>query len=285
MGLVALFWACYSLSNYIYGTTNNAVNNGLSWGMPDLFPESNTLSINGVFYQYTPVKNKADDMLVHVQNKNIDGSGYIFRETDDWSGRTGGIPINKVIGVANVPQELWGDGSIEIEGTGTVADASVVYSYKYDNSCATPLSSPSCPGYADAILKTLPTQTVEVYDALEDANVKDVLDDKTVLADKEKDEEQEEVEEDNDRLEKALSAVDNNVLLANAVAQAQMMDALALAINIESYYIKDLEGGTYEDTQTLTSEQMPDNKRGARVGLAQQVKHNQMVDMQYGIGE
>jgi len=253
--------------------------------MPDLFPESNSLSINGVFYQYTPVKNKADDMLVHVQNKKVDGSGYIFRETDDWSGRTGGIPINKVIGVANVPQELWGDGSIEIEGTGTVADASVVYSYKYDNSCATPLSSPSCPGYADAILKTLPTQTVEVYDALEDANVKDVLDDKTVLADKEKDEEQEEVEEDNDRLEKALSAVDNNVLLANAVAQAQMMDALALAINIESYYIKDLEGGTYEDTQTLTSEQMPDNKRGARVGLAQQVKHNQMVDMQYGIGE
>ena len=283
--MVALFWACYSLSNYIYGTTNNAANSGLSWGMPDLFPESNSLSINGVFYQYTPVKNKADDMLVHVQNKNIDGSGYIFRETDDWSGRTGGIPINKVIGVANVPQELWGDGSIEIEGTGTVADASVVYSYKYDNSCATPLSSPSCPGYADAILKTLPTQTVEVYDALEDANVKDVLDDKTVLADKEKDEEQEEVEEDNDRLEKALSAVDNNVLIANAVAQAQMMDALALAINIESYYIKDLEGGTYEDTQTLTSEQMPDNKRGARVGLAQQVKHNQMVDMQYGIGE
>ena len=285
MGLVALFWACYSLSNYIYGTTNNAVNNGLSWGMPDLFPESNSLSINGVFYQYTPVKNKADDMLVHVQNKKANGSGYVFRETDDWSGRTGGIPINKVIGVANVPQELWGDGSIEIEGTGTVADASVVYSYKYDNSCATPLSSPSCPGYADAILKTLPTQTVDVYDALEDANVKDVLDDKTVLADKEKDEEQEEVEEDNDRLEKALSAVDNNVLLANAVAQAQMMDALALAINIESYYIKDLEGGTYEDTQTLTSEQMPDNKKGARVGLAQQVKHNQMVDMQYGIGE
>ena len=283
--MVALFWACYSLSNYIYGTTNNAVNNGLSWGMPDLFPESNSLSINGVFYQYTPVKNKADDMLVHVQNKKVDGSGYIFRETDDWSGRTGGIPINKVIGVANVPQELWGDGSIEIEGTGTVADASVVYSYKYDNTCATPLSAPSCPGYAAAILKTLPTQTTEVYNALEDTNVKDVLDDKTELAENEKESEEEEADEDNDRLEKALSAVDNNVLLANAVAQAQMMDALALAINIDSYYLKDLEGGVYEETQTLSSEQMPDNKKGARVGLAQQVKHNQMVDMQYKTGE
>jgi hypothetical protein len=253
--------------------------------MPDLFPESNSLSINGVFYQYTPVKNKADDMLVHVQNKKVDGSGYIFRETDDWSGRTGGIPINKVIGVANVPQELWGDGSIEIEGTGTVADASVVYSYKYDNTCATPLSAPSCPGYAAAILKTLPTQTTEVYNALEDTNVKDVLDDKTELAENEKESEEEEADEDNDRLEKALSAVDNNVLLANAVAQAQMMDALALAINIDSYYLKDLEGGVYEETQTLSSEQMPDNKKGARVGLAQQIKHDQMVDMQYGIGE
>ena len=285
MALVALFWACYSLSDYVYGTTGNAANTGLTWGMPDLFPESNSLSINGVFYQYTPVKNKADDMLVHVQNKKVDGSGYIFRETDDWSGRTGGIPINKVIGVANVPQELWGDGSIEIEGTGTVADASVVYSYKYDNTCATPLSAPSCPGYAAAILKTLPTQTTEVYNALEDTNVKDVLDDKTELAENEKESEEEEADEDNDRLEKALSAVDNNVLLANAVAQAQMMDALALAINIDSYYLKDLEGGVYEETQTLSSEQMPDNKKGARVGLAQQVKHNQMVDMQYKTGE
>ena len=285
MALVALFWACYSLSEYVYGTTGNAANTGLTWGMPDLFPESNSLSINGVFYQYTPEKNKADDMLVHVQNKKVDGSGYIFRETDDWSGRTGGIPINKVIGVANVPQELWGDGSIEVEGTGTVADASVVYSYKYDNTCATPLSAPSCPGYAAAILKTLPTQTTEVYNALEDTNVKDVLDDKTELAENEKESEEEEADEDNDRLEKALSAVDNNVLLANAVAQAQMMDALALAINIDSYYLKDLEGGVYEETQTLSSEQMPDNKKGARVGLAQQVKHNQMVDMQYKTGE
>jgi len=285
VGLVALFWACYSLSNYIYGTTNNAANAGLTWGMPALFPEANSLSVNGVFYQYTPEKNKADDMLVHVQNKNVGSAGYIFRETDDWSGRAGGTPIRKVVGVDNVPQALWGDGSIEIEGTGTVADASVVYSYKYDDACATPLSAPSCPGYAAAILKTLPTQTTEVYDPLADALVKDVLDEKVVVKDKDEDSKDEEEEEDNDRLEKALSAVDNNVLLANAVAQAQMMDALALAINIDSYYLKDLEGGVYEDTQTLVSEQMPDNKKGARVGLAQQIKHDQMVDMQYGIGE
>jgi hypothetical protein len=30
---------------------------------------------------------------------------------------------------------------------------------------------------------------------------------------------------------------------------------------------------------------MPDNKSGARVSLAQQIKHNEMVDMQYKLGE
>jgi len=286
VALVALFWACYSLSSYTYGTTNNAANGGLSWGMSDLFPESSYLSINGVFYQYTPVKNTADAMKVHVQNQNALGSGYVFRETDDWTGRAGGIPINKVIGVANVPKELWGTGSIEVEGAGSVKDASVVYSYKYENKCTTPLASQSCPGYSQALLDVLASKTEPVtYNALDDDSVKNVLDEKANLEDKSEQEQSEKEDEGDDRLEKALSAVDSNVLLANATVQAQMMDALALAINIDSYYIKDLEGGTYEDTQTLTSEQLPDNKRGARVGLAQQLMHTKMVDMQYNIGE
>ena len=41
------------------------------------------IDINGVIYQYTAVKDRADPFTVSIQNENATGSGYIFRETDD----------------------------------------------------------------------------------------------------------------------------------------------------------------------------------------------------------
>jgi hypothetical protein len=55
--------------------------------------------------------------LVHVGNKNANGSGYIFRETDDWSG----MPSNTIVksfNLSNIPATNWGTGSIEVEGEG-----------------------------------------------------------------------------------------------------------------------------------------------------------------------
>ena len=281
--MAVLSSASYSYSDFIYGTTNNAAANGLNWGMPTLLPESNNLSVNGVFYQYTPIKKTEDDMKVHVQNEDAVNGGYIFRETDDWSGRPGGLPITKVVGLPNVPQELWGDGSIEVEGTGSVIDTSVIYSYKYDNTCTTPLADPSCPGYLDAVMNTLDNQGVaEAYNILDDALVKDVLDDKVEIPDEELEQEE---QEDEERLERVLSEIDAGNLTANTVAQAHMMKALTTSVNVQSYYNKNIQGGVYEETQTLESEQMPDNNKGARAGLAQQIMHNQMVDMQYKTGE
>ena len=43
--------------------------------MPDLFPEANNLSINGVYYRYTPIKNTEDAMKVHVQNEDAVNGG------------------------------------------------------------------------------------------------------------------------------------------------------------------------------------------------------------------
>jgi hypothetical protein len=277
--LALVFSGSYSYSEYTYGTTNNAADNRLNWVMKNVLPDASNLSVNGVFYQYTPVKVKEDAMKVHVQNENALGSGYIFRETDDWTNQVGGIPINKVVGVANIPEDAWGDGSIEVEGTGSVIDTSVIYSYQYDNTCANPIDDPTCPGYNDAIQSVLNSISEPVpYDTTND--VKLVLDEKVEL-----EEEVDEEEQDEDRLEKALSAVDVGVLDANTIAQDNLLLSLTAGISVQSYYDKRIQGGVYEDTVDIYTVQMPDNKSGARVGLAQQIKHNEMVDMQYKLGE
>jgi len=275
--LALVFSGSYSYSEFEYGTTNNVADNRLNWVMKNVLPDASNLSVNGVFYQYTPVKVKEDAMKVHVQNENALGSGYIFRETDDWTNQVGGIPINKVVGVANIPEAAWGDGSIEVEGTGSVIDTRVIYSYQYDNTCANPIDDPTCPSYNDAIQSVLNSISEPVpYDTTSD--VKLVLDEKVEL-------EEEEEEQDEDRLEKALSAVDVGVLDANTIAQDNLLLSLTAGVSVQSYYDKRIQGGVYEDTVDMSTVQMPDNVSGARVGLAQQLKHNQMVDMQYKLGE
>ena len=135
-------WVGYSYSNYYFGSTNNAVGTQNTWDMTNVLPDLYNLKVNGVYYTYTPVKEQQDAMKVHVSNLNPNG-GYTFRETDDWSGKPGGIPIIKTIGLDYIPRELWGDGSIEVEGTGSVTDARVVYSYRYEEGCANPLDKPT----------------------------------------------------------------------------------------------------------------------------------------------
>ena len=262
-------------SEYLYGITGNMAGTGHTWGM-NIGPSNNRgLRINGVYYQYTPVKNTEDDMLVHIRNKRV-GGGYIFSETDDWSGLPGGIPITKGFSIDNSPIELWGDGSIDVEGNGSVVDANVIYSYKYNNDCLTPMSDPSCPGYTDAVLGMMGETTVEYYDPSGDENIQDVLDEKADL-----EEDSEEEEEDKEMLEKILSSVDDSVLSANIVSQNLLMFALTNSVSMNTYYDKKLAGGTYKETVVLDGGNLPDNKKGARVGLAQQLLHTQLVNMQY----
>ena len=266
-------------SEYLYGITGNMAGTGHTWGMTTIGPSNNRgLRINGVYYQYTPVKNTEDDMIVYVRNRRIGSDGYIFESTDDWSGLPGGIPITKGFTMDNLPIELWGSGSIDVEGKGSVRDANVIYSYKYNNDCLTPMSDPACPGYTDAVLGMMNTTTIESYDSLGDKNITDVLDKK---ADLEEDPEEEESEEEKEMLEKILSSVDDSVLTANVISQNLLMFAMTNAVTMNTYYDKKLAGGTYKETVVLDGGQLPDNKKGARSGLAQQLLHTEMVDMQY----
>ena len=266
-------------SEYLYGISGNMAGTGHTWGMNIGPSGSQSLKINGVFYQYTPVKNLEDDMLVHVRNKKV-GGGYIFSITDDWSGLPGGIPITKAFVIDNLPIELWGDGSIDIEGTGSVIDANVIYSYKYNNDCLTPMSDPSCSGYIDAVLSMMGESDVEAYDPLADENIADVIDEKAEL-DEEVQQKDEDKAEAKDKLQRMLSGVNDSILYANVTSQNLLMFAMSRSNNLNPYYDKTLSGGTYKETVVLDGGQLADNKKGARAGLAQQILHTKMVSMQY----
>jgi len=43
-----------------------------------------------------------------------------------------------------------------------------------------------------------------------------------------------------------------------------------------------IKGGEYPDAEPLKDSKLPDSKRGLRVGLASELKHRQLVDLQYG---
>ena len=279
VALAASLMASQAHSEYLYGLTGNMAGTGHTWGMNIGPSGSQSLKINGVFYQYTPVKNTEDDMLVHVRNKRV-GGGYIFSSTDDWSGLQGGIPITKGFVIDNLPIELWGDGSIDVEGTGSVIDANVIYSYKYNNDCLTPMSDPSCSGYIDAVLSMMGESKIEAYDPLVDENINDVIDEKAEL-DEDVQQEDEEKAEAKDRLQRMLSGVNDSILYANVTSQNLLMFAMSRNNNLNPYYDKKLSGGTYTETVVLSDGELPDNAKGARAGLAQQLLHTQMVNSQY----
>lgn len=258
-------WASSSYSEpYTYGTTNNAAGGGLTWDMSRVLPDAPGLSVNSVIYRYTPVKEVADYMLVHVQNEKADGSGLLFRETDDWTGRPG-VPINKLVSVNNIPISEWGRGSIQVEGVGTVKDASVVYTYKIDQ-CYDPQSDPTCPGYVTPMPDIPP---VELYSAIDDEAVKGAL--KATETEKYKKEKQQQQEE------RALKESKD----AESIAQDNLLQAMNNATNFTAYYSLALAGGVYKETVQLVDKKIPENRKGLRNGLAQQLLHTKMVDLQY----
>lgn len=275
-----LYYSC-SYSEIINGTTTNAAGNGLTWKMPGLLPASTGLTVDGVIYQYTAVKNTRDAMVVNVQNANAIGSGYIFRSQDDWTGRPGNS-ITKVVPVDNIPAKYWGDGSIDVTGQGQVTNASVVYKYRYDT-CYNPLSDPSCPGYAQAMLDSLALKAAEPIDPLSNQFVKDSLQSKPLPEDEDKKKDLTAKKEKEKKAEK--EAIEKKVI-TNAlvsVKDAQMAAKFEMLNNIPGFdaYSINISGGVYNDVIRYPEKVLPDSRRGRSLGLAQEKLHGAMVDSQY----
>jgi len=240
--------------------------------MNTVLPDQYNLKVNGVFYKYTPIKNRSDDFKVTISNTDV------FSHTDDWSGKSGGIEMRKMIGFEYIPRELWGDGSITLDGTGTIQNPSVVYTYRYEDGCTSPLDNPTCDGYTDAVMDLVPdTIITEIYNALDDDNVKQ---EESEVDYKEEEQEQEDVKEEDD-LERALAINEEILDFGNVIAQNQMLDAMNSSIQMNTYYDKTIDGGQYNETVVLKDNDLPDNKEGRRMSLGTQILHDKMVNIQY----
>lgn len=277
--LAFLLYSPYSYSSEVYGQTTNAAATGLTWIMPNVLPQQAGLRVSDVIYRYTTVKDPSTDMVVSVQNENALGSGYTFRSVDDWSGLPGNS-INKVVPVALIPLEMWGNGSIDIDGTGQVVDPFVIYNYRYDP-CFDPQSDPSCPGYTPEYFPEPINPLDLIYDPLEDELIQAELD-------KETETEDEEDGEDSIRMQTLLLEMEKlEMLLGGVNAKLENEDAIILYEELKSLtilpdsYSRQLISGTYNDLLQYDTKQLPPNLRARKVGLAQELLHQEMINSQY----
>ena len=290
--LALVFWPSYSSSESIkpyYGATPNAAANGLSWSMGNVLPTPPGLDIQNVLYSYTIIKENGEPVTVYVQNK-LAGSDteYIFRDREDWSSTApSGQEVRKVLPVGNLHRDLWGDGEINVQGNGSVENPSVIYTYRVDP-CYNPQFDPNCPSYEVPYVEP-PEVDYEIYNAYDegDADRDEYNYEEGELQEDEKTEEEkaaeldEEERERNDRLEKAMFEAGRAQLFALAFAKGQLTDAANQ--NLNSYYNANIPGGSYNDNVVLLDTKLPENQSGLRNGLAQQLLHQQMVDMQYNL--
>jgi hypothetical protein len=226
------------------------------------------VDINAVIYRYSTQKRTQDDMLVHVQNKDTQGSGYIFRETDDWSGLPSGT-INKYVPVPNIDAARFGEGSIEVEGEGTVTGHTIRYNYRID----TAVTAPKPDIIPDIPVVELP----ELYDALED----DAVSSSEAPREELEEEESDDTAKDKERKRDALRASKKAIGIGTTQAQLAMMAALTSVTFSQAYNVQ-IDGGAYREDVSLTDAKLPENRQGLRNGLAQQILHTKMVDAQYG---
>lgn len=259
------------------------------WNMDNVFPQDIPgLDVQNVIYNYTIRKQVQDQVDVTIQNENALGSGYIFRETDSWMpGSLDGTEINKAVPVIpNIPREYWGDGSIQVNGNGSITDAKVVYTYRVDP-CYDQQFDPNCPGYKVPIPDIPEVDLSTIYGATRDSKISTLDEnakykDKEEMPDEDKKKQDEEEEKDSkERLEKALAAANTAGMFADALAMSKMLDSMNLATNMNAYYSTSIPGGTYKETVVLADKQLPENRKGLRNGLAQQLMHEKMVSMQY----
>lgn len=252
--------------------------------MQDVLPPQAGLTVSGMFYRYTMVKDPETDAIVYIRNKRVGGDGYVIEESDDWSGKPG-TTIVRLIGLPDIPRDDIGDGSIDVEGDGRVEDPSVIYSYKYDE-CYVPLTSPDCPGYLDALLAWLkengllddPPQPGDPY---YDEWVQATLNQESEEAEEEEDErsnEDLEEEEEKERIIALTGEIDIGQL--GGENQEMMLVQLNNATNINVYYAQTISGGVYNDTVVLNDATLPDNRSAMR-NLASDETHRSMVRSQY----
>ena len=282
------FWPSYSYSDSIapyFGYTGNAITDqSLRWSMGNVLPDPPGTFVDNVIYSYRIDKETGDTVSVYVYNENAAGTGYVFREHDEWRpGSLAGTQINKVVPLGSIHRDVFGIGGIDVEGNGSVYDPKVIYTYRVEP-CYDPQFDPNCPGYERPYVA--PSLDYDIYYATEgdsemaEYDLEEDYEEEEMLTEEELAELEEEEEKDRaDRLEKALFEAGRAQLFAQALAMSQLTDGQSPDLN--PYYEANIPGGEYKDNVVLNDTQLPDSRSGLRNGLAQQLLHQQMVDMQF----
>jgi len=243
--------------------------------MTNVLPAYTGLEVNGLVYQYTTVKNAEDEMIVYVQNENAQGDGYIFQFADNWTGQPGNTIRRKFV-LPNITSDYWGDGSITWTGVGSVEDTSVIYTYKYDT-CFDPQSDPSCPGYEEEV----EVPEIPFVDPLNDEFVMQQMQQQAKI-DQEQEEEDRRRRQRESTIESAIEKVlgdGTNPKLADDALEAAKLAKLYKVLPV--IYYNPLDGGEYLETIKLNGGEIQDNIQGRRVNYAQQLLHEEMVNLQY----
>jgi len=283
--LVGCCLPSYLSSELLYGRTDNVAKYVSTWDMSKILPPEAGLEVQGIFHKYTITKDSDADATVSIVNKNANSAGNIYERHDNWDK----IPGNTKIGFDTVTPSLgtsWGDGSISVDGDGSLSDVIVAYNYMYDT-CNIPLTDPSCPGYDDALMKYLLDNNLlnsepDINDPYYDDWVQFQLDRKTDQEEEESKEEEQVKEEEQEELkmEKALSIAGAAAEMADPTRQMLMMVQMISAGTLDAYYGATIEGGTYKETVELKDGIIIDNFKALR-NLAQDKVHKSMIRSQY----
>lgn len=247
--------------------------------LPDYSEPWVSLQVMGLAYRYTMEKDPDTGVTVWVRNEDTEG-GYIFEERDNWNAEGG--TIQRYFRFPYSDASRWGQGSIDVEGPGTVRDSVVTYNYKMDideelmKCTVTPLSDPLCPGFAQALADLLQSiDQMQPDDPFYDEWVQAQLDQE---AEEQEEQQVEEPEEKLSNFEKRMGG--ENTIEQLSTNQDSILAELAQVPKIESYYIMQIDGGVYEETVTLDGGTIQDNQRALR-NLATDETHKTMVRSQY----
>ena len=279
MALV-LFWPSYSLSEVIFGRGTTAE---LNWAMTNVIPQALGLKVNGIYHRYTIEKDPNSDATVRICNENPNGNGCSYLHIDNWNQQPGSTKIG--YDPVSIAGELLGNGSITVNGDGTITESIIHYDYVYDT-CSDPLTDPRCPNYESALLQYLLDNGLlddpDVKDPYLDEYVQMQLDRKAEQeeADSNKEEVAEEEEKEKETLQEQLAVGGATEKIANTAEQNAIMLALSQVPKLNPYYAQDIQGGEYKDTITLKDNKIVDNKKALR-SLASDTKHREIVRSQY----
>tara|TARA_Y100000389_G_scaffold82486_1_gene79100 strand:+ start:3665 stop:4423 length:759 start_codon:yes stop_codon:yes gene_type:complete len=251
--------------------------------MTNVIPQALGLKVNGIYHRYTIEKDPNSDATVRICNENTSGNGCSYLHIDNWNQQPGSTKIG--YDPVSIAGELLGNGSITVNGDGTITESIIHYDYTY-NTCDDPLTDPRCPNYESALLQYLLDNGLlddpDVKDPYLDEYVQMQLDRKAEQeeADGNKEEIAEEEEKEEETLQEQLAVGGATEKIANAAQQNAMMLALSQAPKLNSYYAQDLQGGEYKENITLKDNEIVDNKRALR-NLASDTKHREIVRSQY----